>query len=107
MSNDKQERMLRHVQFMALANIVTMLLAREIALSKDAQGMADEWLNLIERTSDEMTFPYVDPAWSDLAAQEFRDSSIRLVLRARALATGERFDPDAYQRSWRKTDDDG
>jgi hypothetical protein len=49
-----------------------------------------------------MTFDGLDPSLSDLAASEYRDTLIRLVLRARALATGEPIDPDAYRKDWRK-----
>ncbi len=101
MADDTKEKMLRQVQFMALHYIVEMLLAREFKLSADAKEMAAEWLNFTELHSEGMTFPDEPPELSDIAAQEYRDSAIRIVLRARALATGEPHDPNAYRRNWR------
>ncbi len=105
MADDAKEVTLRHVQFLALGFIVTKLLAREFALSANANEMAAEWLNLTELESEEITFPSLPPEWSDIAAQEYRDSAIRIVLRARALATKEPFDPDAYLQNWRLSPD--
>ena len=45
MVDDAKEATLRHVQFLALNLIVTKLLAREFALSANANEMADEWLS--------------------------------------------------------------
>ncbi len=101
MADDVKEATLRHVQFLALNLIVTKLLAREFALSANANEMAAEWLNLTELESERITFPDLPPEWSDIAAQEYRDSAIRIVLRARAFATGEPLDPNAYSRDWR------
>ena len=105
MADDAKEATLRHVQFLALNLIVTKLLAREFALSANANELAADWLNLTELESEGMTFPDLLPEWSDIAAQEYRDSAIRLVLRARALATGEPHDPNAYERNWRSNPD--
>ena len=44
MADGAKEATLRHVQFLALNLIVTKLLAREFALSANANEMADEWL---------------------------------------------------------------
>ena len=105
MADDAKEATLRYVQFLALGDIVIKLLAREFALSADANEMAAEWLNLTELVSEKMTFPDLPPEWSDIAAQEYRDSAIRHIRRARALATGEPFDPEAYVQSWRLSPD--
>ena len=105
MADDAKEATLRHVQFLALADLVIKLLAREFALSANANEMAAEWLNLTELVSEKMTFPDLPPEWSDIAAQEYRDSAIRHILRSRALATEEPFDPDAYLQNWRLSPD--
>ena len=105
MTGDTKEATLRQVQFLALGYIIEMLLAREFSLSANTNEMAAEWLNLTELASEKMTFPDLPPEWSDVAAQEYRDSAIRHILRARALATGESFDPDAYLQNWRLSPD--
>lgn len=105
MADDAKEATLRRVLFFAFADIVIKLLTREFALSANANEMAAEWLNLTELETEKMTFPDLPPEWSDVAAQEYRDSEIRHILRARALATGEPFDPDAYSQNWRLSPD--
>ena len=105
MAEDAKEATLRHVQFLALSQMVISLLAREFARSDNANEMAAEWLNLTELASEKMAFPELPPEWSDIAAQELRDSEIRYILRARALATGEPFDPNAYSQNWRLSPD--
>lgn len=97
-AEERQERMLQHVQFLALGQIVIMLLAEEFRRSELPKETADRWLQIAEGVSDLMTFPHADPVSSDVAAQEFRDSLVRHIHRARAIATGEPFDPDTYRR---------
>ena len=102
MDENQKDRMLSHVQSMALHTVVVHLLERAFASSpKGADAYSRDLLNLYELLAEKTTFPDVDPALSDLATQEFRDSLIRIVLRARYLALGEPFDPDAYLKDWR------
>ena len=95
------EEVTRRVQVQALSMAVTKLLARHLASGGNTEEAARQWLNLTELESDEMKFEGLPPEWSDLAAQEYRDSAIRLGLRARALATGQPLDPEDFQKSWR------
>lgn len=95
MAEDPRERMLRHVQFLALGNIVLKLLAAEFQRSGKPAEKADEWLALADAVNARMTFPEVEPVRSDAAAQELRDFEAAMIRRARALATGERYDPGA------------
>ncbi len=101
MATYDKERVIEQVRLSALSSIVTKLLAREFVLSENPEGMAREWLNLIELESDFAGFEGVPPEWSDFAAQEQRDSEVRLALRARAHATGALYNPDDFQKSWR------
>ena len=96
-----KERVIEQMRVSAVSSIVTKLLAREFALSENPEGMAREWLNLIELESDLAGFEGIPPEWSDFAAQEQRDSEVRLALRARAHATGALYNPDDFQKSWR------
>ena len=96
-----KKAVIRQMQFQALTNIVLKLLAREFSLSENAEQMAREWLNLVEIEGDVSAFEGVPPEWSDFAAQEQRDSGVRVILLARALATGEPSDPKDYQKNWR------
>jgi hypothetical protein len=92
------EQMLRHVQFLAVGTVVELLLAAHFSRFPDPAKAADDMLGLAEKVSDRMTFPDVDAALSDLAAQEFRDSLVRHIHRSRALATGTPFDPSAFRK---------
>lgn len=97
-AEEQYEKMLQHVHFLALGQIVIMLLSEEFRRSGRPKEVAENWLKLTEGVADLMTFPQADPALSDLAAQEFRDCLVRHVHRARAIATGEPFDPESYRR---------
>jgi hypothetical protein len=57
-------------------------------------------LDRCKRVTERMTFEGIDPAVSDHAAQEYRDTLIRHVLRGQALATKGSLDPDAYLKDW-------
>lgn len=98
MSNEIEEKMLRHVQSLAQGMLLEFLLSAHFKHSSDPIKAADDLLAIAEQISDQMTFPEAGPEWSDLAAQEFRDSLVRHIHRAKAVATGEPFDPTAFHK---------
>ena len=98
MADERREKMLRFVQFQALGTLVEWLLTAHFAKSGNPEQTADDMLLLAEKLSDQTTFPEAGAEWSDLAAQEYRDTLVRHIHRAKALATGTPFDPDAYRK---------
>jgi hypothetical protein len=97
-----EEKMLRSVQMQALSMLVAYLLEHHFIATGRPDEASRETLDHFERLAAEMSFDDVHPAQSDLAAQELRDSLIRVILRARSLATGEPFDPKSFHKDWRK-----
>lgn len=99
--------MTRHDEIQkAMANlaqgyVVQFLLAQHFRSSPDPAKTSASFLAHCESVAEQMAFDHLDPAESDLAAQEFRDSLLRLALRAQAIATGQPFDPTAFERSYR------
>jgi predicted Ser/Thr protein kinase len=85
---------------LAMGMLLSLVLKQQFQASGDPDKASRELLDLCEQLGGQTTFEGVDPALSDHAAQEFRDTLIRLVLRARSLATGEPVDPDAYRKGW-------
>lgn len=98
MIDDSKEQMLRHIQSLAQGVLIEWLLTAHFSRSPDPAQAANDMLVLAESLSDQMTFPNVGPEQSDLAAQEFRDSLVCHIHRAKALATNEPFDSTAFQR---------
>ncbi|MCB1885827.1 MAG: hypothetical protein KDG89_17880 [Geminicoccaceae bacterium] len=83
--------------------VVLLMVADHLKASGDAAAAAKHKLALVELLADAMSFPELgDPALSDLATQRLRDTAVRLLLRAEALATGGPFDPGRYQGSHRR-----
>ena len=95
------ERVTAQMQVNALSVAVMKLLARHFATGDDPEEVARQWLNLTEIESDNMAFEGIPAEWSDHASQLYRESAVKLALQARALATGARYDPDDFQKSWR------
>lgn len=98
MADSEEEQMLRSVQYQALCTLVEWMLTAHFSRTDNPASTADDMLLLAERLSDQMSYPDLGPEWSDLAAQEFRDTLVRHIHRAKALATGEPFDPDGFRK---------
>ena len=105
MSNEPRARAAfaeSHGRQAGIETVMTLLLADHFTASPDPDAASRRWLALIEAMADETDFRELgDPALSDLATQGFRDAAVRLLLRARALATSEPFDPARYRGSFR------
>lgn len=98
MTDDWKDQMLRHVQITALGFLTEYLLADHLRRHPDPNQASEDLRVLLEAIGERMTFDGVSPEMSDVAAQEFRDTLVRHLERARALATGEPFDPESFQR---------
>lgn len=101
MAGVDQDGVLQHTHMLAMGVLIETLLEGHLRASGDADKASRTLLDRFERVSERMTFDGVHPTLSDHAAQEYRDTLIRHVLRARALATGEPLDPNAYRKDWR------
>ena len=51
---------------------------------------------LAENVTERFTYPESDPALSDAISQEMRVAMLRRNMRARAIATTEPFNPEAF-----------
>jgi hypothetical protein len=91
-----------YIQLLALSTLLSQALARIFKLSGDPNGESKALLEQMDTVMSASTFPNWGPEESDLAAQDLRDEVVRIVLRARAFATGERYDPDSYKGDWRQ-----
>ena len=96
-----REKMQWAMKFMALQRVVESLLMHEFTLSTNLTTVADEWLRWAEKNAAtlpfEEIFRSVSPEQNAVARREYRDSLVRLIHRARALATGEPFDPERFR----------
>lgn len=97
MASEREETITKEMQAMANATILSWLVARAFGQSGDPEGMADEWLRMAEQLCDVMTFPHLGPVESDFAVQTLRDAMVRQLQRAKALATGEPYDPESFR----------
>jgi hypothetical protein len=92
-----EEQISRAANEIATDFLLSWTMAAVFNMSPNPSRTADEWLRVAEHAAEKMTFPDLPPEWSDVAAQELRDALARRIHRARVLATGEPFDPDAFR----------
>lgn len=98
MPPDKNQELLREARLLAIDWLLMLVLARQLADADSAEEEADRLMALAEKTMEGFVYPEADAAESDAISQEMRDALVRRVVRARAIATGETFDPVAFQR---------
>jgi hypothetical protein len=99
-----REDVAKFAQQQAMGFAVAWLMAEHFKRSTNPAAEADYFLRVVESLGDRMTYPELGPEWSDVAAQELRDSLSRIGHRARALSTGEAFDPDRFRGRWPESD---
>ena len=91
MNRIEEIRLQQHLA--ATGTILVFLLAEYFKASGDADAASARLFQIAALAGEQMTFDRLDPAQSDLSAQEFRDAFERILRRALALATGRPFDP--------------
>ena len=95
MADDQQADIVRMAQLMAQGYLIDLLLASHFAQSGKPAQAADQLMQLVEATVQPVRLPGVPSSLNDLAAQTYRDTVLHHIQRARSMATGEPFDPDA------------
>lgn len=96
MADDQQADIVRTAQLMAQGYLIDLLLAAHFAQTGKPAAAAEQLLQLVEATVQPVRLPGVPSSLNDLAAQAYRDTVVHHIQRARSLATGEPFDPEAF-----------
>lgn len=91
---DREEQMKSAMRELAYAYIVQYLLAQHLRAAPDPDGAAAALTVRFEEAAERLTFPGLDPALSDVSAQEFRDVLVRIVDRALSQARSLPADPE-------------
>ena len=93
MVNQREEEFKKLMKEFANDTLITWILEHQF---KNDGHWETEIRSRAELIGDTLTFEHLSPAESDFAVQELRDAIVRPIERARALATGERFDPERF-----------
>ena len=98
MADDPRADLLRQVQLMAQGYLIDFLLATQFAHHPHPAGAADQLLRMVEASVKPLAFPGLEPDLAEFAAQEYRKTLVGHIQRARSLATGEPFNPEAFPK---------
>ena len=88
-----EQDIIRTAQMMAQGYLIDLLLAAHIARQPKPEDAAAQLLQVVEAGAPPFNLPGMPSALSALAAATYRDTLLRHIHRARALATGEPFEP--------------